>query len=769
MIKSLSILSSLALTFLVLFTSAQNVAAQDDLEGKTISSVSVRYSGAKTVAKQRILDNMSSKAGQKYSSENIDNDIRNLVAKGLVEDLEILVETNGNSLKLIVQLKTKTSLVGVGFIGNTKFKSKELLEHLDFKPGVLITDALMLEGKNKILKKYNNSGYPDVVIEEPRIVPTDRAGYSDLKYIIDEGQKSIVRKIKFAGNRNIASHTLRNLMKTRQKGIFSFLTKSGIIDLDKLDDDLELVLEHYRNNGFLKVSSPGFSREPVKDGRIDLILNINEGAKYKVNQVAFGPMKIFKPADLAPALRLSAGTAYSSKKIKADVKTIRSYYGSKGYADARVLPEIKPAGGTNVNVIYRVTEGKFFRVGKVTIEGNNITRDRVIRREIPLKPGDNFNTVDIETTRKRLRNLDYFGQVIVTPSESALEGYRDININVAEKKTGSLDFGLGFSSVDDIVVFVNLEQRNFDIKNPMAFRGGGQRFGLEVKAGTETQNFKISLVEPWFLGKRLSLGGELYYRSSQYLSDFYDQVNAGGAIYIRKPLGKRSYIKAEYRLEQIEIDVDSDTPPDSEFLEEEGDYLRSTLGLNYVYDSRDTLSTPRSGHKVDLGVFYSGLGGDVNTYGLTAKGAKHWNLWWDSILTLKGAVAVADGSDDIPIFERQFLGGARNLRGYDFNDIGPRDAATGESLGGNTSAYMTAEMTFPVVEKVRVATFFDAGFVNEDSFDFSTSNTHTDLGLGLRLNLPIGPIAIDYAIPLSFNDDESDKGGQFNFYINYEF
>jgi outer membrane protein insertion porin family len=769
MTKSLSILSSLALTFLVLFTSAQNVAAQDDLEGKTISSVSVRYSGAKTVAKQRILDNMSSKAGQKYSSENIDNDIRNLVAKGLVEDLEILVETNGNSLKLIVELKTKTSLVGVGFIGNTKFKSKELLEHLDFKPGVLITDALMLEGKNKILKKYNNSGYPDVVIEEPRIVPTDRAGYSDLKYIIDEGQKSIVRKIKFAGNRNIASHTLRNLMKTRQKGIFSFLTKSGIIDLDKLDDDLELVLEHYRNNGFLKVSSPGFSREPVKDGRIDLILNINEGAKYKVNQVAFGPMKIFKPADLAPALRLSAGTAYSSKKIRADVTTIRSYYGSKGYADARVLPEIKPAGGTNVNVIYRVTEGKFFRVGKVTIEGNNITRDRVIRREIPLKPGDNFNTVDIETTRKRLRNLDYFGQVIVTPSESALEGYRDININVAEKKTGSLDFGLGFSSVDDIVVFVNLEQRNFDIKNPMAFRGGGQRFGLEVKAGTETQNFKISLVEPWFLGKRLSLGGELYYRSSQYLSDFYDQVNAGGAIYIRKPLGKRSYIKAEYRLEQIEIDVDSDTPPDSEFLEEEGDYLRSTLGLNYVYDSRDTLSTPRSGHKVDLGVFYSGLGGDVNTYGLTAKGAKHWNLWWDSILTLKGAVAVADGSDDIPIFERQFLGGARNLRGYDFNDIGPRDDATGESLGGNTSAYMTAEMTFPVVEKVRVATFFDAGFVNEDSFDFSTSNTHTDLGLGLRLNLPIGPIAIDYAIPLSFNDDESDKGGQFNFYINYEF
>ncbi|MGJ8655391.1 MAG: outer membrane protein assembly factor BamA [Akkermansiaceae bacterium] len=766
--KSLSIVSSLALTFLVLFTGSQNASAQDDLEGKNISSVTVKYRGPETVTRQRILDNMSSKAGQKYTTEKIDEDIRNLVAKGLVEDVDILADPRGGSVRLIVEVETKSNIVGVGFRNNTIFRSKELLKDLDFKPGVPLTDGLILEGKNKILKKYNAFGFPDVVVGYV-IQPTNRPGYSDLIYTIAEGQKSIVRKIKFAGNNSIASHTLRNLMKTKQKGIFSFITKSGNIDLDKLEDDRELVLEHYRNKGFLKVSSPGFSRVPVKDGRVDLVLNINEGSKYKVNQVAFGPMKIFKPADLAPALTLTAGKEYSAEKIREDVKTIRAYYGSKGYADASVRPEIKPAGGTNVNVIYRVVEGSFFRVGKVTIEGNNITRDRVIRREIPLKPGDNFNTVDIETTRQRLKNLDYFSQVIVAPSGNPQAGYRDINVNVAEKKTGQLQFGIGFSSIDNIVGYANLEQTNFDIKNPMAFTGGGQRFGMELRMGSETQNFKISLVEPWFLGKRLSLGGELYYKGSQYYSDFYDQLNAGAAIYIRKPLGKRSYIRGEYRLEKVEIDVDSDTPADSLFIAEDGDFVRSTLGLNYVYDSRDALSTPRSGHKLDLGIYYSGLGGDVNTYGLTAQGAKHWNLWWDSILTIEGAVNVADGSDDVPIFERQFLGGARNLRGYEFRDVGPRDAATGEVIGGNTSAYMSAEMTFPIVEKVRFATFFDAGFVNEESFDFSTSDIHTDIGLGLRLNLPFGPLAIDYAIPLSAKDDEADKGGQFNFYINYEF
>ena len=755
-------------TILMLFTSATNATAQDDIEGKNISSVSVRFTGPETVARQRILDNMSSKPGQKYSTEKIDDDIRNLVAKGLVEDVNIFVENDGASIKIIVAVESNTNVVGVGFRNNTIFKSSELVKDLDVKPGVPLTDALILEAKNKILKKYNEFGYPDINVEYT-IQPTNRPGFSDLIFTIIEGQKSIVRKIKFAGNNNIASHTLRNLMKTKQKGIFSFVTKSGNIDLDKLEDDRELVLEHYRNEGYLKVSSPGFSRVPVKDGRVDLVLNINEGAKYTVNQVAFGPMRLFKPADLAPALTLTAGKQYSSKMIKEDIDTIRAYYGSKGYADAQVSPEISPAGGTKVNVIYRITEGNFFRVGKVTIEGNNITRDKVIRREIPLKPSDNFNTVDLETTRKRLQNLDYFSQVIVTPSDSSQQGYRDINIDVIEKKTGQLQFGIGFSSIDNIVGYVNLEQTNFDIKNPMSFTGGGQRFGIELRAGAETQNFRISLVEPWFLGQRLSLGGDLFYKSAQYYSDFYDQLNAGATIFIRKPVGKRSYVKAEYRLEKVEIDVESDTPAGSGFFAEEGDFLRSTLGLNYVYDSRDSLSTPRSGHKIDLGVFYSGLGGDVETHGITATGSKHWNLWWDSILTLEGAVNVVDGSDGVPIFERQFLGGARDLRGYEFRDIGPRDAPTGESLGGNTSAYMTAEMTFPIIESVRVATFFDAGFVNAESFELSPDDVHTDIGLGLRLDLPIGPIAIDYALPISADDALSDKGGQFNFYINYEF
>ena len=213
-------------------------------------------------------------------------------------------------------------------------------------------------------------------------------------------------------------------------------------------------------------------------------------------------------------------------------------------------------------------------------------------------------------------------------------------------------------------------------------------------------------------------------------------------------------------------------------MAEEDKYLRSAISLNYVYDSRDSNKLPRRGHKVDLGITYAGgvLGGDVDTFTITGAGTKHWNLPWDTILTARGSFAMVDshgGSDDIPIFERQFLGGARDLRGFEFRDVGPRDSegpnATQEVLGGATSVFGSLELTLPIVERVRGAVFFDMGFVNEDPWDFSGSDLASDVGLGLRLDLPIGPLAVDYAIPVSIPDDEADNGGQFNFYLNYQF
>ncbi|MBK1831046.1 outer membrane protein assembly factor BamA [Verrucomicrobiaceae bacterium R5-34] len=761
--------SLLVLTGLMMLVASATTANAQNFEGKKITSVAVRYAGPSTVDEARIRGNMAVRAGQNYSAARLDDDVRSLYASGLVDDVRFFAEAVGSGVKVIAEVKTRGKIVAVGFLGNTRFSERKLANVTKLKAGGVMSDEAILTARRNIQEHYRGFGYADVSVSH-RIQPAAAAGTAELVFIVNEGARAEVDEIRFEGNNSVASHVLRNEMKTKQKGWFSFFTKSGRIDVVKLEEDVDRVLDYYRNRGYLRATA-NVRREPAADERVDLVISINEGAKYTVANVGFGKMTVFKPADLAPALTLNAGDGYSLSKMRADITSIRSYYGSRGYADAAVSPDIRNVTATSVSITYRITEGRRYRVGRITIEGNDKTQDRVIRREVPLKPGEYYNSVELDTTRRRLKNMNYFNDVQVGASPSNQAGYRDVSIQVNEKKTGSISFGLGFSSVDSIVGYVNLEQTNFDIGNWPSFTGAGQRFGAKLQLGSERTDFRLSWVEPWFLGQRLALGTEFFYRDALYYSSEYEQSQYGAAVSLRKPVSKRAYIKGEYRLEKITIDAESDTS--AVFMAEDGDFIRSALSFNYVYDSRDSNQLPRKGHKIDLGVTYAGgfIGGDVDVFIVQGSGAKHWNLWGDSILNLRGAFSVADTHGDsnmVPIFDREFLGGPHNLRGFDNRDVGPRDATTEEVFGGNTSAYATVEYTFPLIERVRGAVFYDIGLVNAKSWDFGSDLYH-DAGVGLRLNLPFGPLAIDYAIPLQSPDEEADKGGQFQFYLDYKF
>ena len=775
--------SLVALFLLAVLSIAGNLHAQD-FEGKNISEVKIRYIGAKTADEARLRNLMSSKAGTPYRAENIDNDIKALFESGLVDDVRFLAEPVGDNVVLIAEVTTRPGLAGVGFAGNTVFTDQKLAKETKLKPGGSLSDEEILEARRNIEKYYQGYGYPDVLVTH-RIQSSGQPGLSDLIFVIDEGSKNEIRKIKFEGNYAFTDLELRKEMKVKPKGWFSWLTKSGRFESYQLDTDLDAVLDYYRSRGYLRVSSPGIQRNPVGDGRVDLVIPIVEGDKYTVSGVAFGKMTVFTPEELYPALTLNAGDAYSSTKMRADITMIRSYYGSRGYADVRVDPDIRDAGPNKVNIIYQITEGSRFKVGRVNISGNTKTQDKVIRREVPLQPGDMFNSVELETTKARLENLQYFSNVQVNGSPGG-SGYRDVNVLVEEKSTGSVGVGIGFSSIDSIVGFLTLEQTNFDLWNPWNFTGAGQRFAMNLRAGSERSEASLSITEPWFLDRQLALTGEIFYKQSDYFSDYYEQTNAGGAISLRRPLGPKGSIRAEYRLENVNIDssvssTDFGGNGDKSQLAQSrigGDYLRSALGVNYIYDSRDAAILPRSGHKIDVGATFAGLGGDVNTFTINAIGQKYWNLKWDSILSVNGEIAVVDNVNDdpVPIFERMFLGGGRTLRGFEFRDVGPRDLGyTDEVYGGNSLGYVTVEYTVPVIESVRAAVFSDSGFVNRSSWDLNPTDIYSDIGLGIRLKLPISPLplAFDYAVPIVTpsgpTGDRADKGGQFNFYLNYQY
>lgn len=746
-----------------------------DFEGKSITGVSIRYRGAKTVDEQRLRDLMATRAGTVYQTERLDNDIKSLYESGLVDDVRFLAEPVGDGVRLIAEVSTRPERGGVGFVGNSIFSDEKLARESKLKPSGPLSDAEILEARRNLETYYQGYGYPDVLVTH-RTQATGQDGVEDLIFVIDEGMKNEVRHIRFEGNTTFTDLELRKEMETKEKGWFSWLTKSGRFEGDQLDTDLDAVLDYYRTRGFLRASSPGIQRVPVKGGRVDLVIPINEGERYTVNGIGFGRMSVFKPEDFQASMTLNGGDPYNSTKMREDITMIRSFYGSRGYADADVRADIRDAGPNRVNITYQVTEGTRFRVGRVNIQGNTKTQDKVIRREVPLQPGDWFNSVELETTKARLDGLRYFSEVQATGVPGG-SGYRDVNILVEERKTGNVAVGAGFSSIDSIVGFLTLEQENFDLFNPWNFTGGGQRFSSSLRLGTERTEFSVSLVEPWFMDRKLALGTELFFRESTYFSDFYEQSNAGAAVFLRRPLTELSSLKLEYRLENVGIDVENNTPPTSLINQEDGDYLRSALTLNYLYDSRDDAILPRNGERIDIGLTLAGgvIGGDVDTVTLSAQGQKYWNLRWDTILSVSGELAFVDsvGSGEPPIFERMFLGGGRTLRGFEFRDVGPRDTpgTTGEVVGGKSLGFLSMEYTVPIIEMARAAVFYDVGFVNSGSWDLNPGDVYSDVGIGLRLRLPISPLplALDYAIPVSSPDSEADKGGQFNFYLQAGF
>ena len=632
-----------------------------------------------------------------------------------------------------------------------------------------IDETKLEEGRRTIESMYSEDGYTEATVTYAT-QPGREPGFSIVTYSIDEGERSFVRKIGFEGNTLYKDSELRKLMKTKPRSALSFITKSGRINTDVLEDDVLRVEEHYQNAGYIDAEVVDVEKVRVGGKKVDLILSIAEGEKYAAGAVDLEGVNLFPADEIRSRLKMVEGVPFSAGDVRSDIKAIEDYYGARGHADARVTPETSAAGPLTISLTYVVEEGEKSYVNLVHIEGNTKTKDKVVRRELAVAPGDEFNTVLIDASRRRLENLGYFSRVEVLRMETGNRNRKDLNVIVEEKSTGSVNFGVGFSSIDNLVGFIDVVQTNFDLFKFPGFTGAGQKFRVNLRYGTERRDFVMSLVEPWFMGKRLALGGEVFYRDMAFLSDVYEQTNYGGTIHLRKPLGKYAYVRTDYTLRNVEI---RDVPENaSEFFQEQaGTYLQSRLGMTLNYDTRDSIYLPRRGHRINLGGNLSGgfLGGDVDTYGVTLGAVKHFLMPLDTILTLKGDIAFADtwsGGEEVPVFDRLFLGGANNLRGFDYRDVGPKDEF-GEPIGGRSSAFFSAEVTFPIIEKVRGAVFYDIGQVSLNSWDFGGS-WNSDVGFGLRLYLPVGPINLDFGIPIQ-SDEWNDSNGKFNFKIGYQF
>jgi outer membrane protein insertion porin family len=811
-----------------------------------IRSIEVQYSGPATVSKERILAQIRTAVGQPYSDSTVEDDIRNLYKTGTIQNVRIFAQPEGDGVKVIVAVQTRPVIRELVIDGAQRVSAKKLRKEIAVKLNAPVNEDDLQKARQKIVEIYQSRGFTDVTVDF-RTEPIDESkGTARVIYTVNEGVKGAVQQIQFEGNEHFSSKMLRKQMKTRGKTFIAFIDKSGRLDEVQLQQDLDKIKEFYQNHGYIDADVQELGRERRKGGPLLIKVGIKEGVQYHVGKLTFAGEKQTTEQKIRALVKMKEGSVYSPKQLHDDAKAVADGYGSGGYVDLVILPQGTPAGPGLIDVHYKIEEGNRSFVERINIVGNTRTKDKVIRREILVKPGDVFNTVRVETTRKRLDNLGYFSKVEAYPEETGVEGRKDLVVQVEEKRTGSLNFGAGYSTIDSLIGFVELTQGNFDIANWPGLTGAGQKFRAKAQIGAQRQDFVVALTEPWFLDRPLSLGGQAFYSDASYLSSVYSQRNYGFSLELRKPLFSWVYGVFGYSLQNYDIyNVASGVSP--EILAESGTTTKSMISTSLVWDRRDNPFLTRKGERITISPFVTGgpLGGDEQIYGLDVEATKYWRVWKDVILLVDAEASTVDVWDqsetkniqgttglvfdanrnpvldpithnqiivnniptevsNVPIYDRLYLGGSNNLRGFRFRDISPKDS-NNQPIGGQSMARATVEVTFPIIEKARGAFFYDAGFVNPDAWSFGNERigiqrgpnaqasylfqnfgitdarnfTGTipfrrtvdtfgdDFGVGLRLDLPIGPLRLDYGFPV--DNAGNAKHGHLNFSVGYQF
>jgi len=740
-----------------------------------VGEISVRFLGIANVSEEVVRANMQIREGGAVDDTMIDRDIRALYRTGLFEFIEVKRETlPGNVFNLVVEVTPKYRVMSVSYNGNRKIKDNRLDREIKTRANASLDERQIKEDSEKIREHYQKEGYNQVSVTYA--IERDRAtGFGAVIFNIREGNRSKIGTIRFVGNDNIKSRKLRKEMDTRKWWWLSWLTGKGRFKDDAFEEDLDKLRDYYREEGYLDVEilpeNISFSYPSPK--KLVITIAVNEGRQYRIGEVEVTNATIYPPQLLKRLLRQRTGMVYSPSKLDKDVERLEDAYGTAGYLDTRVRMIRKPNITTgDIDLEYEIDESEKFSVESIAIEGNTKTKSVVILRELVLGPGDVYDTVREKISKLRLENTRFFEDVQLSPQETNIPGRRNLRVAVREARTGNLTFGAGFSSLDRATVFAEVSQGNFDLFNYRSFfQGDGQKFRLRMQLGSRSSEALLSFEEPWLFERQLAMGFTIYRTSSEYNSDYYNQISSGGEVYLRKRLFELVDGRLSYTYEVVEI---KDVTSEGLTLVQPGRTEISRIGLQILRDTRDKIIGTTTGNRVELNIDVAGgpFGGNVDYYKLDFRGAQYYPVFefQNQVMSVLGRAGVIDSYGDstsVPYYYSFFLGGPYTLRGFEYNDVAPRNGA-GLIRGGKSYGMLSLEYSMDVVNPIRIAAFYDAGFVNRGAYDFNPSGLHDNIGFGIQLFVAGAPLRLDYAIPLS-SSRAADKGGQFNFSFGTRF
>ncbi len=748
-LKRLVTVSCVVLAILI-----QDVRAQSVIE-------EIIVTGNQRIEPETVASYMTIRVGDAYSIDEVDDSIKNLFETGLFADVTI----SRDDSRLIVEVVENPIINRIAFEGNLKLESEGLEAEIQLRPRTVFTRTKVQEDVTRIVELYRRIGRFNATVE-PKVILQDQ-NRIDLIFEIAEGNETIVREIVFIGNEGFSDGTLREAIVTTESAWYRFLSVDDTYDPDRLAFDQELLRRFYLSEGYADFRIISATAELAPDREEFFVsFTLEEGPRYELGEVSItSEMPAVLPALIEDLIDAAPGDWFDADEIDDDVVELTLELGRQGQPFVDIQPRLtRDAENRIIDLEYVIGQGPKIYVERINILGNLRTTDEVIRREFEFAEGDAYNLALVQRTERNIRALNFFAGVAIGDRPGSSPDTVIIDVEVEEKSTGELSFGVGFSSIENALVGISVGERNL--------LGQGQRLELDLSLSGDRQSIDLSFTEPYFLDRDLSAGFNLIRVRRNLVSESsFTREDIGGVLRVGYPLTEHVRQRVFYSVKSISVeDVSSTAHP----LIREGTSTVSLVGQRIDYDLRNDVLRPTSGIIVYQGTDFAGLGGNTSFIRNTAGFSYFYPLdtdWTLNVRTDGGAIFGLRGKD-VRLTDRFFLGGSR-FRGFEPSGIGPR--GDNDALGGNIYWTATGEMEFPIGLPRELGilgrTFTDLGSVfdiDQTSPDLNDdSSPRASAGIGISYYSPLGPMQFDWA--KAFLKEDYDKTETFRFSIGLAF
>jgi len=717
---------------------------------------SIAPAGNSRIDSGSIQRKITSKPGDFYNPATLRQDLRSIFSMGYFDDVQIEVVDSAKGKAVTFRVKEKPLISRVVFSGTSELQEEDIREAANLKANTILNPKQLHDASQRIRDHYKAKGFYNTKVT-PEMTPqgTDQL---ELRFIIEEGPKVYVKDILFSGNTTFKGKELNDVIETNTKGLFSFITDSGLLKMEILRQDADRIATFYNNHGFIdaKVGEPVVEQ---REGWLYITFQVQEGPRYRVGTVDITGDLLRDKEELLNQLKIRKEEFLSRKILREDILQLTDLYAEHGYAFAEARPRVdKNDQSKRVDITIQMDKGSLVYFNRVEIRGNSRTRDNVIRRDLAVEEGGIFNSKALRKSNENLHRLNYFEEVSVTPEPAMNENLMNVVVNVKEKPTGQFSVGAGYSTADNLLFMGEIAENNLF--------GRGDRLSLQANMGSTTTRFNLGYTDPRFRDTELLVGFDLFDWRREY--DDYTKDSTGGVLRFGHPLWERWRLHWSYGYTDTTL---SDVAEDASWIIRQSMdiHVTSAVGVALIRDTLNHPFNPTKGSNNRLSVKYAGdpLGGDAQFTKLEASSSWYFPLGWvDNTIHLRGNIGQAFENEDgkFPVYEHYYLGGLNSIRGFKFAHVSPKDPDTGERIGGDKMWYANLEYIFPLIKNagLRGVIFTDVGNVYAEEDDWDFGEMKKTAGLGIRWLSPMGPLRLEWGYNLDRQEDEESSVWDFS-------